>query len=199
MPIKRYKAEQIVPRAYLGMTSCRRPGSMVAWAALDSTVVGSPAKFESCRSPQRPPKGALRRTCWQDFLRLWMMDPRVPRFGSGITSQRYIVDGGWLWCVMSRLHILPRRSSVRRKQIATIRKPPKSKAMSPMLNIPSLAWSASSGNCVCNVAPFHSGLAGRTMGGIPTTGIDPAFLSVTRAFIPSPQSISRTPVRAKGD
>ena len=71
--------------------------------------------------------------------------------------------------------------------------------MSPMLNSPSLAWSASSGNCVCNVAPCHSGLAGCTVGGIPTTGIDPAFLSVTRAFIPSPQSISRTPVRAKGD
>ena len=35
------------------------------------------------------------------------------------------------------------------------------------------------------------------MDGIPTTGIDPALVSVTRAFIPSPQSISRTPVRTK--
>jgi hypothetical protein len=35
--------------------------------------------------------------------------------------------------------------------------------------------------------------------GIPITGIDPALVSVARAFIPSPQSISRTPVRTKGD
>ena len=92
-----------------------------------------------------------------------------------------------------------RRSSVRRKQIATIRIPPQSRAMSPMLNSPSRAWSASSGNRVCDVAPCHIGLAGRTVDGIPTTGIDPALMSVTRAFIPSPQSISRTPVRTKGD
>jgi|KBSSwiStaDraftv2_1062776.scaffolds.fasta_scaffold202585_1 hypothetical protein len=71
--------------------------------------------------------------------------------------------------------------------------------MSPMLNSPSPAWSARSGNCVCTVAPCHIGLAGRTVDGIPTTGIDPALLSVTRAFIPSPQSMSRTPVRTKGD
>jgi hypothetical protein len=71
--------------------------------------------------------------------------------------------------------------------------------MSPMLNSPSHAWSANSGNRVCNVAPCHIGLAGRTVDGIPITGIDPALMSVTRAFIPSPQSISRTPVRTKGD
>ena len=67
--------------------------------------------------------------------------------------------------------------------------------MSPMLNSPSLAWSASSGMRVCHVALCHIGLAGTTVDGIPTTGIDPALLSVTKAFIPSPQSISRTPVR----
>lgn len=84
-------------------------------------------------------------------------------------------------------------------QIATIRIPPKTKAMSPMLNSPSRAWSARSGNRVRNVAPCHIGLAGRNVDGIPTTGIDPALVSVTRAFIPSPQSISSTPVRTKGD
>ena len=98
-----------------------------------------------------------------------------------------------------RLHILAPRSNVRRKQIATVRIPPKSKAMSPMLNSPSPAWSASSGIRVCNVALCHIGLAGTTVDGIPTTGIDPALLSVTKAFIPSPQSISRTPVRTNGD
>jgi hypothetical protein len=35
--------------------------------------------------------------------------------------------------------------------------------------------------------------------GIPTTGIDPELVSVTRAFMPNPQSISRTPVRTNGD
>ena len=68
-----------------------------------------------------------------------------------------------------------------------------------MLNRPSPAWSASRGNCVCKVAPFHIGLAGRTVAGIPTTGIDRALLSVTRAFIARPQSMSRTPVRTHGD
>jgi hypothetical protein len=40
------------------------------------------------------------------------------------------------------------RSNIRREQSATIRIPPKSKAMSPRLNSPSLAWSAKSGNRV---------------------------------------------------
>ena len=92
-----------------------------------------------------------------------------------------------------------RPSSIRRKQIATIRMPPKSRAMSPTLNNPSRAWSANSGNRVRNVAPCHIGLAGCTEDGIPITGIDPAFVSVTRAFIPSPQSISRTPTRTTRD
>jgi hypothetical protein len=104
-----------------------------------------------------------------------------------------------LWCVVSCLQDVRLRSSVRRTQIVTIRIPPNSKTMSPMLNSPSRAWSASSGKRVCNVAPCHIGLAGRTEGGIPITGMDPALVSVTRAFIPSPQSISRTPVRTRGD
>jgi hypothetical protein len=92
-----------------------------------------------------------------------------------------------------------RPRSIRRKQIATIRMPPKSKTMSPMLNSPSCAWSANSGNRVCKVPPCHIGLAGCTEDGIPITGIDPALVFVTRAFIPSPQSISKTPVRTTGD
>jgi hypothetical protein len=92
-----------------------------------------------------------------------------------------------------------RPTSIRRKQIATIRIPPKSKTMSPMLNSPSRAWSANSGNRVCKVPPCHIGLAGCTEDGIPITGIDPALVFVTRAFIPSPQSISKTPVRTAGD
>jgi hypothetical protein len=67
--------------------------------------------------------------------------------------------------------------------------------MSPTLNNPSRAWSAKSGNRVCNVAPCHLGLAGCTEDGIPITDIDPALVSITRAFIPGPQSISRTPAR----
>ena len=70
--------------------------------------------------------------------------------------------------------------------------------MSPMLNIPSRAWSTNNGNRVCDVAPCHIGLAGRTVGGIPITGIDPALVSVASAFIPRPQSISRTPARTNG-
>jgi anti-anti-sigma regulatory factor len=41
-----------------------------------------------------------------------------------------------------------RPRSIRRKQIATIRIPPRSKAMSPTLNSPRRAWSAKSGNRV---------------------------------------------------
>jgi hypothetical protein len=74
------------------------------------------------------------------------------------------------------------RSSVRRKQITTTSIPPKSKAMSPMLNSPSRAWSANNGNRGCNVAPCHIGLAGRTVDGIPITGIDPALVSAL-AFV----------------
>jgi hypothetical protein len=54
--------------------------------------------------------------------------------------------------------------------------------MSPMLNSPSRAWSANNGNRGCNVAPCHIGLAGRTVDGIPITGIDPALVSAL-AFV----------------
>jgi hypothetical protein len=66
--------------------------------------------------------------------------------------------------------------------------------MSPTLNSASRDWSAKNGSRVFGVAACHIGLTGRTVDGIPTTGIDPALASVTRAFIPSPQSISRTPL-----
>jgi hypothetical protein len=52
---------------------------------------------------------------------------------------------------------------------------------------------------VREVAGCHITLTGRSEDGIPTTGIDPALASVTSAFIPSPHSISRTPVRTKAD
>ncbi|MGC2183796.1 MAG: hypothetical protein WA637_10980, partial [Terriglobales bacterium] len=54
-------------------------------------------------------------------------------------------------------------------------------------------------NRVWAVAACHIGLTGRNDEGIPTTGIVPAFASVTNAFMPSPQIISRTPARAQGD
>jgi hypothetical protein len=52
---------------------------------------------------------------------------------------------------------------------------------------------------VLDFAPCHIGPVGCTEDGIPITGIDPALVSITRVFIPSPQSISRTPVRTTGD
>lgn len=87
----------------------------------------------------------------------------------------------------------------RLRQIAMIRVAPKSNMMSPTLNNPSCAWSASSCRRVCEVAACHIVLTGRTVDGIPTTGIDPALASVTKAFIPSPHSIKRTPVRTNGE
>jgi len=77
--------------------------------------------------------------------------------------------------------------------------PPGSNARSPTLNSPSRAWSASKGNRVFDVATRHIGLTGRSVDGIPTTGIAPAFASVTRAFRTNPQSISKTPIRTQGD
>jgi hypothetical protein len=85
------------------------------------------------------------------------------------------------------------------RQAATMRMPPKSNTKSPTLKSPSRAWSARNGSRVFEVAARHSGLAGCSLEGIPTTGIVPAFASVTRAFSISPQSISRTPARIQGD
>jgi hypothetical protein len=92
-----------------------------------------------------------------------------------------------------------RRLRVRCTQIAIMRMPPKSCTRSPMLNSPRRAWSAKRGSRVFSVAARHIGLAGRSVEGIPTTGIVPALASVTRAFSISPQRISRTPVRTQGE
>jgi hypothetical protein len=99
---------------------------------------------------------------------------------------------------LRKLVVVGQEASVASRSLQS-RMPPKSKAMSPTLNSPSRAWSAKNGNRVCHVAPCHIGLAGCTEDSIPITGIDPALVSITRAFIPSPQSISRTPTRTTRD
>jgi hypothetical protein len=68
-----------------------------------------------------------------------------------------------------------------------------------MLNNPSRAWSARKASCVLGVAARHIGLAGCRLEGMPTTGIVPAFASVTRAFSISPESINRTPTLTHDD
>ena len=87
----------------------------------------------------------------------------------------------------------------RRRQNPRTRVPPRSKEMSPTLNSPSSAWSAKIGSRVFEVAGCHIGLTGRKVDGIPTTGIAPAFVSVTTALSINPHSIKRMPQRTNGD
>jgi hypothetical protein len=82
---------------------------------------------------------------------------------------------------------------VRCRQIARIRMPPKSITRSPTLNSPSSTWSVRKTSRVFGVAARHIGLAGCSVEGMPTTGIAPAFASVTSAFSISPHSIRTTP------
>jgi hypothetical protein len=85
------------------------------------------------------------------------------------------------------------------KPAATMRVPPNNKMRSPILNSPSLAWSARNDSRVFGVAAPHIGPEGRNVAGIPTTGITPALASVTTAFNISPKSMRRTPTRTKDE
>jgi hypothetical protein len=85
------------------------------------------------------------------------------------------------------------------KPAATMRVPPNNKMRSPILNSPSLAWSARNDSRVLGVAAPHIGPEGRKVAGIPTTGITPALASVTTAFNISPKSMRRTPTRTKDE
>src|SRR5215472_10466356 len=71
--------------------------------------------------------------------------------------------------------------------------------MSPILNRASRAWSARNGSRVLSVAARHTGLIGRCVDGIPTTGITPALAVVTKVFKVNPLSMSKAPVRAHRD